>query len=157
MRDIDELAVKINQTARDHGFWDKERNFGEMLMLVTSELAEALEEDRNGKPSVYWKCPGCGWESLNEVPDEIGHYIPMSIGSWQDVLRSFGLYRRDIPCGYTGKMKPEGALVEIADAIIRLCDTGQAEASKTRFTLGWVIEHKMEYNAQRERMHGKAY
>lgn len=129
MRDIDELAVVIHQTARDHGFWDKERNFGEMLMLVTSELAEALEEDRAGKPSVYWKCTGCGGETLEQT---------------------------DVACR-NGLMKPEGALVEIADAIIRLCDIGHAEASMTKFTLGWVIEHKMEYNTQREHMHGKAY
>ena len=31
------------------GFWDSERNVGEMLMLVVSELGEAIEAHRKGK------------------------------------------------------------------------------------------------------------
>src|SRR5690348_3932574 len=47
------LAQSINDNARAHGFWQSERNFGEMLMLATSELAEALEEHRQGRPPVW--------------------------------------------------------------------------------------------------------
>lgn len=34
--------------AREKGFWDKERNVGEMLMLIVSELGEAVEAHRKG-------------------------------------------------------------------------------------------------------------
>ncbi len=37
-----------HRIAREKGFWAKPRNTGEMLMLVVSELAEALEADRKG-------------------------------------------------------------------------------------------------------------
>jgi NTP pyrophosphatase (non-canonical NTP hydrolase) len=51
---LNALAQQIHDTADAHGFWpDEGRNFGEMLMLATSELAEALEEHRDGKPPVY--------------------------------------------------------------------------------------------------------
>lgn len=43
IQDYSKLCHKI---AREKGFWDKSRNTAEMLMLVVSELAEALEADR---------------------------------------------------------------------------------------------------------------
>jgi NTP pyrophosphatase (non-canonical NTP hydrolase) len=43
---MNELRDKIYQNAVSKGFWDKERNMGEALMLVVTELAEALEVHR---------------------------------------------------------------------------------------------------------------
>jgi hypothetical protein len=37
------VANKINQTAVEHGWWEKDRNNGEMIALMHSELSEALE------------------------------------------------------------------------------------------------------------------
>jgi NTP pyrophosphatase (non-canonical NTP hydrolase) len=45
-----EKAKEVNQTARDKGWWDKERNDGEMIALMHSELSEALEAMRIGDP-----------------------------------------------------------------------------------------------------------
>lgn len=45
LRECTELCHRI---AREKGFWDDPRNTAEMLMLVVSELAEALEADRKG-------------------------------------------------------------------------------------------------------------
>lgn len=45
---INYLAAKIYQGNKEKGFWDKERNVGELLMLVTSELGEAMEAHRKG-------------------------------------------------------------------------------------------------------------
>lgn len=44
----DELARDIHQTAIDKGWWDKERNDGEIIALMHSELSEALEALRHG-------------------------------------------------------------------------------------------------------------
>lgn len=46
---LKDLAKEIHQINKDKGFWDKERNVGEMLMLVTSELGEAMEAHRKRK------------------------------------------------------------------------------------------------------------
>lgn len=51
---LNEYAARINQYARDHGFWVPNRNFGEMIALMHSELSEALEEHRSAKPNVYY-------------------------------------------------------------------------------------------------------
>ena len=34
--------------AREKGFWDEQRNVGEALMLIVTELAEAMEGHRKG-------------------------------------------------------------------------------------------------------------
>lgn len=44
--DIKEISKQIHDNARAKGFWDNERNMGEMLMLIVSEVAEAMEADR---------------------------------------------------------------------------------------------------------------
>ena len=40
---MEQLIKRAHQVAKDKGFWETERNVPEMLMLVVSELAEALE------------------------------------------------------------------------------------------------------------------
>ena len=46
---IEELIAKAHSNAVAHGWWDEEREAGTTLMLIVSELAEALEELRNGE------------------------------------------------------------------------------------------------------------
>lgn len=140
---IDSLAVAIHQTAVEHGFWDNPRNLGEMLMLTCSELAEALEEDRAGRPHVWFAHKtGC---KLAE--DFIAGRVT------KDFLTDSGQGEHGCTC----HPKPEGTLVEVIDAIIRLLDTGQDMASRTKWSLGEVMSLKMLYNESREFMHGKAY
>ena len=44
------LAEEIYLTAQEKGFWDEERNKGEMLCLIHSEISEALEALRKNDP-----------------------------------------------------------------------------------------------------------
>lgn len=46
---LNDMAVSIHAGNKMRGFWDEERNIGEMLMLVVTELSEALEAHRSGK------------------------------------------------------------------------------------------------------------
>lgn len=48
IKEYNVLARSIHQTAIDKGWWDKERNDGEMIALMHSELSEALEALRHG-------------------------------------------------------------------------------------------------------------
>jgi NTP pyrophosphatase (non-canonical NTP hydrolase) len=45
-----ELANEINEIACEKGWWDAERNDGEIICLMHSELSEALEGLRHGNP-----------------------------------------------------------------------------------------------------------
>jgi len=42
------VSQDVYQTAKDKGWWDNERNDGEMIALMHSELSEALEALRHG-------------------------------------------------------------------------------------------------------------
>lgn len=46
---INELAEKAHANSKSKGFFDNERNIGEMLCLIHSEVSEALEADRKGE------------------------------------------------------------------------------------------------------------
>ena len=45
---IRDWSNEVHQLAREKGFWDHERNTGEMIALCHSELSEALEALRKG-------------------------------------------------------------------------------------------------------------
>jgi len=45
-KSLNQLAEICHAVAVEKGFWDKERNIGEALMLIVTELAEAMESHR---------------------------------------------------------------------------------------------------------------
>lgn len=46
MKTLKTWIRECHEASRAKGFWDQERNVGEMLMLVVSELGEAIEAHR---------------------------------------------------------------------------------------------------------------
>ncbi len=123
---IDEVA----RVAREKGWWPNgERNFGEAIALMHSELSEALEEWRDGKPLFYYECPSC------DKPFD---------GNCE-------------ACGYSGPtnhLKPEGVLVEFSDVFIRIGDLigNMKGSSSTGFEE--ALKEKMVYNLTRPHRHG---
>ena len=57
---INDLVKRAHENSLKHGFWEDNRNFGEVIALIHSELSEAFEEYRNGK-------------KINETYYEEGH------------------------------------------------------------------------------------
>lgn len=127
---LNHLAGEIFGNAAAHGFWDEDRNFGEMMMLAVSELSEALEEHRAGRQNVYYRHePGCALAD---------HHV-------------YGMPGENPDCTCTAK--PEGIAVELADCVIRCLDTMHSLG----VDIDAVVAEKMAYNASRPYKHGKKY
>lgn len=141
---LNDLAQQINDNARAHGFWEADRNFGEMIALAHSELSEALEEHRSGRPAewfqinerqVYAVADGSGADWTTDEDGQTERMNPLA-DTWTGV-----------------QPKPEGVAVELADCIIRCLDTMHSLG----VDIDAVVARKMAYNAARPYKHGRAY
>ena len=94
---LNEFAKEIHENAKAHGWWDEPRPFDELCALMISELAEALEEARAGRPMEYRVC------------DVDGEPCDHMRNCWH------------VGCPLEGS-KPEGIAVEMADCAIRILD-----------------------------------
>lgn len=125
---INKLAKKVHENARNKGFFDSEKNIGEMLCLIHSEVSEALEADR--------KDSYANWDNFNaelKAQEKGGHK-----DAWKT---AFDLHIKDT------------FEDELADIMIRVMDL----AAFKGIDLESHIEAKMNRNALRERKHGKKY
>ena len=53
---INQFKRRVYKTAVEHGWWENgERNMGELIALMHSELSEALECWRNNEPMLWYK------------------------------------------------------------------------------------------------------
>lgn len=91
-QDLNQSAQVIFENNKAKGFWDTERNVGELLMLITSELGEAMEAHRKGKFA--------NWEAYNAAEKN-------------DLAQEMASFQTHIKDTFED---------EIADAVIRLLD-----------------------------------
>lgn len=130
---LNELTEIIHANAKAHGWWDEERSFGEIIALCHSELSEALEEYRDGRPDIWFTCN----EDADNQPcnpsdgDECENFCERQSCQYRD-------------------QKPEGIAIELADCIIRILDyCGHAGIDIEQAIL---LKHK--YNKTRPYKHG---
>lgn len=122
---LNELAKEIHANAVAHGWWDEERSFGDIVALCHSELSEALEEYRSGRPLAY---------VFQDRGDDSSDPVEMVTNPdiWQH------------------KRKPEGIAVEMIDCIIRILDW----CGKEGVDVDKLLYAKHEYNRTRPYRHG---
>lgn len=124
------LTKSIHKTNVEKGFYDRDFNLGEKLMLVVSELGEALEADRSDN---Y-----CRKGMAKSILD--------------DYRRGEIEFDEDFKSEFKGFVKDRFE-DELADAIIRLLDL----CGKMDIDIESHIFAKLKYNSLRKYKHGKAY
>jgi len=130
---LNELSEKIHANAVAHGFYDdKKVNIPEKLMLIVSELGEAMEAYRNEKHSNIM------------MFNARRNYKENS----SDVARA---YDQDIWDSDFEETIKDGMEDELADTIIRLLDL----CGHMKINIDTHLQLKMEYNESRPYKHGK--
>lgn len=98
--DLNKLAKEIHENAKAHGWYDEEHSREHYLMLVITELSEAIEADRKGE--------NANVDRFNEWMNR-----PMYLAQYTEVDRLKDAFERFI----------KGTIdEELADACIRLLD-----------------------------------
>lgn len=139
VRELNTLAKNIFEQNKAKGFWPdnpNDRNVGELLMLIVSEAAEALEASRDGK----YANP-IDVAQLEMIESHIGLY-PDNKEYYEKQWVDF--FKANIKNSFED---------EIADTIIRLFDLCGAKG----IDIEWHIAKKLRYNKTRPHKHGRAF
>lgn len=142
MTNLTTLANDIFEANAAKGFWDRERPLTETTMLIVTELAEAVEEERAGRPAVWYR--HLHGESFLPGDEDV---VIMDGGTihWRGDLD--GAFNLNLP------LKPEGVDIELIDALIRLLDLLGARG----VDVDELLAQKLSFNATRAPKHDKAY
>lgn len=129
---INELAKQVHENAKAKGFFEKEKNIGEMLCLIHSEVSEALEADRKDR-------------YCQQDPFFI---IGMADKNYGKTFNEDNFFKEQFESIIKNTFEDE-----LADIAIRVMDL----AAYKGIDLESHIKAKMRYNSLREYKHGKKY
>ncbi|BDD05238.1 hypothetical protein [Aureibacter tunicatorum] len=128
---INKLSKEIHQNNKEKGFYENERNIGELLCLIHSEVSEALEAHRIEKHT-------------HEMPSAISQGIQAPNLTKEDA----SLFKKEFEAKIKNSFEDE-----LADTMIRIMDL----AAYLNIDLETHILAKIQYNKLREHKHGKKY
>lgn len=133
---LNELSKQIHENAKSKGFYEKEKNIGEMLCLIHSEVSEALEAVRINK---YYSncCEEQKWFIKGMADKNYG-------ATFNDDL----VFKEQFE-----KMVKNSFEDELADVVIRVLDLCAFKG----IDIESHIKAKMRYNALRPHKHGKDF
>lgn len=164
--DLNELAAEIHEVSKSKQFWKdgncaseechmpQPRNIGEVLMLMVTELAEAMEAVRDGKLALSWSYHrpadpiqlGNGYDvEINPYGDGNSYFVSQATGN-----RTLMTHEACLQLGLIAK--PEGLPSELADTLIRILDACAAWG----IDIEEAVQRKIAYNRTRQIKHGRA-
>lgn len=130
---INELSKQIHQNAKNKGFYEGEKNIGEMLALIHSEVSEALEADRKNNYTRLQK----EW-----------HIRGLADANFGITFSNDEIFKDKFEAFVKNTFEDE-----LADIMIRVMDL----AGYKGIDLESHIKAKMRYNSLRKHKHGKKY
>lgn len=184
-RTFTELIKTAHEHAKAGGWWDTERNTGELLMLIVSECGEALEAHRKGRFAdldsfLKERCPQGAvngemgipipgdpayfkWHIKDTFEDELADIVIRIADYMGGTDRMFFGTDPSLEATASGNVGEE--LLKVVKDILdgsSLCVTNAtyqtfAIANAHNIDLWKHIELKMAYNKTRGYKHGKAY
>ena len=129
---LNNLAKEIHENAKSKGFYDSEKNIGEMLCLIHSEVSEALEADRKKM-----------YTNVSEI--KLKGLADKNFGATFNDEAVF----KDFFSTFVKNTFED----ELADVVIRVLDLCAFKG----INIESHIKAKMRYNSSRPHKHGKSY
>ena len=157
---IRQLVVASGTNSRDHGFHDSWPRPGYPIVTATGEPASDVRPEWIEEHQTHLRMAIA--EKLALVHEEISEMLG-EIRSGNDPLRTYfvdkegGVYDEQRYVDGVPQYKPEGFLVEGADAIIRLGDLSFLVGDEDGSLLAEAQRIKHEYNATRPYKHGRKF
>jgi NTP pyrophosphatase (non-canonical NTP hydrolase) len=133
---LNKLATEIHENAKSKGFFDSEKNIGEMLCLIHSEVSEALEADRK-----KWY-----YENIDE--SKKWFIKGLADANYGASFNGDEAFKNEFEHSVKNTFEDE-----LADVIIRVLDLCAFKG----IDIESHIKAKMRYNASRPHKHGKSY
>lgn len=170
MIDLNKLSKEVYENAKAHGFHDKEFSYEHCMMLVITELSEAVEAHRKGnraKVDFYKDSRFEKWRSFemylkDTVEDELADAVIRIL----DYARCKCI---DVVHGEGAKMTSSSDKQSFTESIykiisyVQLFDISTVIASifglcaSMNIDLEFFIKEKVKYNKNRPHLHGKKY
>lgn len=180
---LNELAKEAHQIAVEHGWWDPEPSFGDLVALMHCELSEALKEYADGRPLVYFlEANGFVVSDMSERRGEKPEGIAVELGDciirildWAghegvDMDRVFSAVKADRLKWDMDKISHFGDFISGLHNILSMAYTDEEENQGVYFCmvidyiqealkrsgvdLDAIIREKMAYNRTRPYRHG---
>ena len=133
---LNKLATEIHENAKSKGFFDSEKNIGEMLCLIHSEVSEALEADRK-----KWY-----YENIDE--SKKWFIKGLADAKYGSPFNEEEAFQNEFEHSVKNTFEDE-----LADVVIRVLDLCAFKG----IDIESHIKAKMRYNSSRPHKHGKSY
>jgi NTP pyrophosphatase (non-canonical NTP hydrolase) len=141
---LNELRDEIAKINEEKGWTTTGRSFGDQMALIHTEVSEAFEDYRDGRPPNETRFT----YNMNDIPADLQWYgsHTMKVGSEEE--KQYEQWWNDMKA--EGYLKPEGIPSELADIIVRVLDT----AGEYGIDMDEAMSLKLRHNRTRPHRHG---